>query len=151
MIQLILFYSSLGASHVAQHLHSAYFTLFHKYITARRQWNTHFAGVVQHEMLPSEEQEKMKEGRKTLMRCRARFLEKLWELTAVDLAAQKGASGWLTVLPIGDMDFDLNKSEFWDALKLRYDWEVPAWDALCLCLRGHVDHAMICKRVMFVI
>ena len=69
---------------------------------------------------PSEEQERMKEGRKTLMRWRARFLEKLWELTAVDLATQKGASS-------------LNKSEFWDALKLRYDWEVPETPSVCVC------------------
>ena len=33
-------------------------------------------------------------------------------LKAVDVATQKGASSWLTVLPIGDMNFDLNKSEF---------------------------------------
>jgi len=45
-------------------------------------------------------------------------------LRAVDLATQKGASTWLTVLPIRDMNFDLNKSEFRDAVKLRYDWEV---------------------------
>ena len=39
-------------------------------------------------------------------------------LRAVDLATQKGASSWLTVLPIRDMNFDLNKSEFRDAVKL---------------------------------
>ena len=43
-------------------------------------------------------------------------------LRAVDLATQKGASSWLTVLPIRDMNFNLNKSEFRDAVKLRYDW-----------------------------
>ena len=37
---------------------------------------------------------------------------------AVDLANQKGASSWLTVLPIREMNFDLNKSEFRDAVKL---------------------------------
>ena len=42
-------------------------------------------------------------------------------LRALDLATQKGASSWLTVLPIRDMNFDLNKSEFRDAVKLRYD------------------------------
>ena len=42
-------------------------------------------------------------------------------LRAVDLATQKGASSWLTVLSIRDMDFDLTKSEFQDAVKLRYD------------------------------
>ena len=32
-------------------------------------------------------------------------------LRAVGLATQKGACSWLTVLPIRDMNFDLNKSE----------------------------------------
>ena len=45
-------------------------------------------------------------------------------LRAVDLATQKGASSWLTVLPIRDMNFDLNKSEFRDAVKLRYHWDI---------------------------
>ena len=39
-------------------------------------------------------------------------------LRAVGLATQKGACSWLTVLPIRDMNFDLNKSEFRDAVKL---------------------------------
>ena len=72
-------------------------------------------------------------------------------LRAVDLATQKGASSWLTVLPIRDMDFDLNKSEFRDAVKLRYQWEVP--DTPSVCVFGDmfsVDHAMICKRGRFV-
>jgi len=73
-------------------------------------------------------------------------------LRAVDLATQKGASTWLTVLPIRDMNFDLNKSEFRDAVKLRYDWEVPDTPSVCVC--GdifNVDHAMICKRGGFII
>ena len=43
---------------------------------------------------------------------------------AVDLATQKGASTWLTVLPIKEMNFDLHKREFRDAVKLRYDWQI---------------------------
>ena len=73
-------------------------------------------------------------------------------LRAVDLATQKGASSWLTVLPIRDVTFDLNKSEFRDAVKLRYDWEVPDMPSVCVCGdRFNVDHAMICKRGGFVI
>ena len=54
---------------------------------------------------------------------------------AVDLATQSaGASSWLTVLPIRGMNFDLNKSKFRDAVKLRYDCEVPTGYVLCLCL-----------------
>ena len=70
----------------------------------------------------------------------------------MDLATQKGASSWLTVLPIRDMNFDLNKSEFRDAVKLRYDWDVPDMPSVCLCEdHFNVDHAMICKRGGFVI
>ena len=54
-------------------------------------------------------------------------------LRAVDLTTQKGASSWLTVLPIRDMNFDLNKSEFRDAVKLRYGWDVPNMPSVCVC------------------
>ena len=43
---------------------------------------------------------------------------------ALDLATEKGSSAWLTVLPLQDLGFNLNKREFRDAVKLRYDWPV---------------------------
>ena len=43
---------------------------------------------------------------------------------AVDLAAEKGASTQLTVIPVKDVDFTLNKREFKDAIYLRYDWQI---------------------------
>ena len=50
------------------------------------------------------------------------------------------------------MNFDLNKSEFRDAVKLRYDWDVPDMPSVCVCGdHFNVDHAMICKRGGFVI
>ena len=48
-------------------------------------------------------------------------------------ATHKGASSWLTVLSIRDMDFDLNKSESRDSVKIRYDWEVPDTPSVCVC------------------
>ena len=66
---------------------------------------------------------------------------------AVDLACEKGASSWLTVIPLEDMDFDLNKREFRDAVKLRYDWPIPDEPSVCVCgSMLTVDHAMICQR-----
>ena len=41
---------------------------------------------------------------------------------AVELAQEKGASSWLTALPIHEHGFALHKSAFRDALALRYDW-----------------------------
>ncbi|CAH3017189.1 unnamed protein product [Porites evermanni] len=66
---------------------------------------------------------------------------------AVDLACEKGAFNWLTVIPLKDMDFDLNKREFRDAVRLRYNWPIPDNPSECVC--GNlftVDHAMIYQR-----
>ena len=42
----------------------------------------------------------------------------------LDLAAEKGSSVWLTVLPLREMDSDLIKQEFFNAVKLQYGWLV---------------------------
>ena len=66
---------------------------------------------------------------------------------AVDLACEKDASNRLTVIPLKDMDFDLNKRKFRDAGRLRYDWPIPDNPSVCVC--GSIftaDHAMICQR-----
>ena len=65
----------------------------------------------------------------------------------LDLAAEKGSSVWLTVLPLHEMDFNLSKGEFRDAIKLRYHWPVDDIPSTCVC--GDIftiDHAMIWKR-----
>ena len=50
------------------------------------------------------------------------------------------------------MNFDLNKSEFRDPVKLRNDWEVPDAPSVCVCRDiFNMDHAMICKRGGFII
>ncbi len=64
---------------------------------------------------------------------------------AMDLAVEKGASSWLSVIPLRDHGFDLSKSSFRDALCLRYGWELPNTPSLCVC--GHAfttDHALSC-------
>ena len=49
---------------------------------------------------------------------------------AVELATEKGASNWLTMIPIKEMNFNLNKREFRDAIKLRYDWVIADLPAM---------------------
>ena len=71
---------------------------------------------------------------------------------ALNLAAEKGSSAWLTVLSLQDLGFNLNKRQFRDAVKLRYDWPVDDIPSTCAC--GDVftvDHSMICKLGGFVI
>ena len=65
----------------------------------------------------------------------------------VELAAEKGASNWLMVILIKEMNFNLNKREFIDAIKLRYNWEIA--DLPAMCIGGDlfiVDHAMVCRH-----
>ena len=71
---------------------------------------------------------------------------------AVTLAKEKGASNWLTTVPNKDMGFDLNKKEFRDAIKLRYDWNIEDCPSTCVCGAAFtIDHAMICKCGGFII
>ena len=55
---------------------------------------------------------------------------------AVSLATEKGMymSNWLTAIPNKDIDCDLNKREFKDAILPRYDWEITGTPTLRLCV-----------------
>ena len=64
-----------------------------------------------------------------------------------DFAESSKARAFSSAAMIDVMDFDLNKREFRDAVRLRYDWPIP--DNPTVCVRGSmftVDHAMICQR-----
>ncbi len=66
---------------------------------------------------------------------------------ALDLAEEKGASTWLTVLPIEEYGFALHKGAFRDALSLRYAWHIPHQPETCACGKSFdVNHAMICPK-----
>ena len=62
----------------------------------------------------------------------------------IDLTTEKGASSWRTVIPIKDMDLNLNRErEFRDSIRHRYDWEIPDTPSVCVCGDEFtVDHAM---------
>ena len=66
---------------------------------------------------------------------------------AMDLASEKGASIWLTALPLRDHEFCLNKQEFRDALCFRYGWQLKHVPSHCVCGTSFsIDHAMICPH-----
>ena len=66
---------------------------------------------------------------------------------AVDQAMEKGASTWLSVLPIEEHGFGLHKGVFRDALCLRYAWQIPRLPQTCACgNKFDVNHAMICPK-----
>ena len=62
------------------------------------------------------------------------------------LASEKGASSWLTVIPMAEHGFVLPKGTFRDALCLRYGWPVPGLPTTCVCGSPmEIEHALSCK------
>ena len=71
----------------------------------------------------------------------------------LEFASEKGASTWSTVIPISEMGFNLNKREFKDELRLRYDWPFSDNPSKCVCSGEsfNIDCAMICRRGDFIV
>ena len=66
---------------------------------------------------------------------------------AMDLGSEKGASTWLTALPLQEQGFTLNKQEFQDALCLQYGWQLRNSPSHCVCgAMFSTDHAMTCSH-----
>ena len=60
---------------------------------------------------------------------------------------EKGASSWLSALPIDEHGFFLHKGDFRDALCLRYGWQISNLPLHCACGDPlSVDHAMCCHK-----
>ena len=73
------------------------------------------------------------------------------EQRIIDLASEKGASSWLTSLPLESCGFTLNKQEFHDAMLLRYDFRIKDIASVCACGdKNNVNHTLICKKGGFV-
>ena len=71
---------------------------------------------------------------------------------AVLQAKEKGASSWLTVIPLHEHGFALNKAEFRDALNIRYNKQLKGMPRICPCeQKFDLNYAMNCKRGGFVI
>ena len=66
---------------------------------------------------------------------------------AVDLATEKGASSWLTSLPLTEFGFTLHKSAFRDALALRCGWPPSHTPTHCDCgSKFTIDHSLSCPK-----
>ena len=69
---------------------------------------------------------------------------------AIELASEKGASSWLTVLPWQEHGFALHKTTFHDAVALRYGWIPARLLQHCPCgAKFSVEHSFSCPKGVF--
>ena len=95
----------------------------------------------------SKERDKLRQN--VLQKLRSSMNEK--ELRANDLAQKKGASNWLTALPLQNENFHLSKREFFDAIATRYRWSMKYLPVTCACSKSFtIDHALSCPKGGFV-
>ena len=72
-------------------------------------------------------------------------------LRLVNQSRDKGASSWLNAMPLADKGLALNKQEFRDSLRLRYDLPLVDLPSHCICGdKFTVSHALSCKKGGFV-
>ena len=105
----------------------------------------------------SENSNKMKEIKAEVVRQRnliykkkqEEILEELGDAgkLMVNLASEKGASSWLTSLPLKEFGYLLNRQQFNDALCLRYNLNLKDCPKTCACGQKYsANHALICKK-----
>ena len=69
----------------------------------------------------------------------------------LEASIEKGASNWLTVLPIKEKSFYLEKQAFWDSLYLRYNIPLRNVPSRCVCGKPlDVNHALTCYKGGFI-
>ena len=67
------------------------------------------------------------------------------ECRQLELLSAKGASAWLTTLPLKAHGFWLSKRDFGDGLALRYNWTLEDVPVRCVCGAAFApDHEMVC-------
>jgi len=72
-------------------------------------------------------------------------------LGSVNQSRDKGASSWLTAVLLVDQGLVLNKQEFRDSLRLRYNVPLSDLPSKCVCGEKYaVSHALSCKKGGFV-
>ena len=67
--------------------------------------------------------------------------------TPNDILQQPGCNNWLNIIPIEEFNSNLNKQQFLDAVRLRYQLRIPDLSTQCPCgEKFDTQHAMSCKK-----
>ena len=68
-----------------------------------------------------------------------------------EINSTKGASIWLSTLPLKEEGYQLDKGVFWDLIKIRYGKPLSRLPDACSCgARFDLQHALSCKKGGFV-
>ena len=68
----------------------------------------------------------------------------------INLAAEKGVSNWLSVLPVAEHVFYVHKAEFRDAMCLRFGWRPDRLPKNCVCGSSFtVEHTLMYNHGAF--
>ena len=66
---------------------------------------------------------------------------------AMELGSEKGASSWLSALPLEEHKFVLHKTAFRDTIALRYGWTPSNIPSHCVCGQAFsLQHTLSCPR-----
>ena len=69
------------------------------------------------------------------------------EKRQIDANVECGVSNWLTTIPLKEWGYDLNKQKFWDAIRIRYNWNLERLPTDCICgEKFNLSHALSCKK-----
>ena len=69
----------------------------------------------------------------------------------LEASMEKGASNWLTTLPIKQYGFLLDKQSFWDSLYIRYNIPLKRLPPYCVCgALFKLDHVLSCPKGGFI-
>ncbi len=67
------------------------------------------------------------------------------------MAGEKGSSNWMAVIPLKRQGFALNRTQFTDAINLRYHRELKGLPSVCACSHKYnITHALNCSRGGFI-
>ena len=69
----------------------------------------------------------------------------------MEINSEKGASIWLSTIPLKDEGFNLDKQSFWDLIKIRYGHQVDRLPERCACgATFNLQHSLSCKKGGFI-
>ena len=110
--------------------------------------------ISENDNINKEMKNKIKNGRREgnkekLEEIRSRLNEQQQKINTAN--QEPGSYNWLTVIPLVEHKYYLNKEEFKDAIRLRYNWNMPRLPSTCACgSKFSVEHALSCKKGGFV-